>query len=162
MVDMTMGNGHDSLKLMKHFSDAYLYAFDIQEVAIENTRKLLVEKNYLDRARLILDSHTNIDKYVSDVDLVLYNFGFLPKADHNIHTFAESSLESLKKALILLNLEGLIFMVFYPGHEEGKKEYEVIKNFLERLDQKVYSVIEYKYLNQINNPPILIVLERIS
>ena len=39
LVDMTCGNGHDTVFLASHMkATAQLYAFDIQQCAIENTR----------------------------------------------------------------------------------------------------------------------------
>ena len=51
VVDATMGNGHDTLFLAQLAKQ--VYAFDIQEQALEKTRKRLVEAG-LDNAQLIL------------------------------------------------------------------------------------------------------------
>ncbi|MDO4198791.1 MAG: class I SAM-dependent methyltransferase [Erysipelotrichaceae bacterium] len=58
-VDMTMGNGNDTLFLCR--LSKKVYAFDISKKAIENTKKRL--KDY-DNYELIHDSHSNIDKYI--------------------------------------------------------------------------------------------------
>jgi len=54
VVDATMGNGHDSLFLAQLAKK--VYAFDIQEQAVEKTRQRLAEAG-LDNAQLILDGH---------------------------------------------------------------------------------------------------------
>ena len=51
VVDATMGNGHDTLFLAKLAKQ--VYAFDIQEQAVEKTRQRLAEAD-LDNAQLIL------------------------------------------------------------------------------------------------------------
>ena len=51
VVDATMGNGHDTLFLAKLAKQ--VYAFDIQEQAVEKTRQGLAEAD-LDNAQLIL------------------------------------------------------------------------------------------------------------
>ena len=48
----------------------------------------------------------------------------------------------------------------YPGCESGKKESEELDRYLKTLDQKKYSVITYKFINQINNPPFIYAVER--
>ena len=51
-LDMTLGNGNDTLFLLKYAK--FVYAFDIQKEALENSyKKLLKYNNY----KLILDSH---------------------------------------------------------------------------------------------------------
>lgn len=160
MVDMTLGNGHDSLKLLNHFPEAKLIGFDIQELAIKNTKETL--KNIpSSRYDLILDSHENIDKYVDNLDLVLYNLGYLPKSDKSVVTKAKSTLKSLQSSLKLLNVGGLIFIIFYVGHDGGMEEYNISKDFLKVVNQRYYNIIEINYLNQINNPPRLVCIERI-
>lgn len=160
MVDMTLGNGNDALKLLDYFTEAKLIGFDIQEIAIKNTRETLKDIPS-SKYKLVLDSHENIEKYTSDIDLVLYNLGYLPKADKKIITKAESTLKSLSSSLTLLKKGGIIIVIFYVGHEGGMEEYRLSKDFLENIDQKKYNVIEINYLNQINNPPRLICIERI-
>ena len=111
MADMTLGNGYDSLKLLNYFPEAELIGFDIQEVAIKNTKETLKDIPS-SRYKLLLDSHENVDKYVDKLDLVLYNLGYLPKADKTIVTKAKSTLKSLQSSLSLLNVGGLIIIIF--------------------------------------------------
>ena len=59
-VDMTMGNGNDTLFLCKIAK--FVYAFDIQQIALDNTKKKLID-NDLNNYSLILDTHENIDYY---------------------------------------------------------------------------------------------------
>ena len=44
LCDFTMGNGHDTEYLCKKVPDGKVYAFDIQESALVNTRKRLDEE----------------------------------------------------------------------------------------------------------------------
>ena len=157
-VDMTVGNGFDTLFLCEHYE--FVYGFDIQQVAIDNTKKKL-EENKLNNYKLILDSHSQIDKYINNgLDAIIYNLGYLPKGDKQITTKYEDVLISLNKVLPLLNKGGRIVIIFYPGHESGKKEIENIIPFLNNLDQKEFEVIKYEFINQINEPPFLIAIER--
>ena len=79
VLDMTMGNGNDTLYLAKKVGEkGRVYAFDIQGEAIKNTKKL-IDENGINNAVLINDSHGNVLNYVSDkVDFAVYNLGYLP------------------------------------------------------------------------------------
>lgn len=157
-VDMTMGNGNDTLFLCKIAK--FVYAFDIQQIALDNTKKKLTENN-LNNYELILDSHENIDLYIKEeVKGFIYNLGYLPSGDKNITTLYSSTINSLKKALLLLKEKGIIVLVVYEGHDNGKVESIKLNEFLVSLPQKEYDVITYRFINQINNPPYVVVIER--
>ena len=53
-IDFTMGNGHDTLFLSKVAKQ--VYSFDIQQEALNNTKKLIEDT---DNVNLILASHEN-------------------------------------------------------------------------------------------------------
>ena len=157
-VDMTMGNGNDTLFLCKIAK--FVYAFDIQQIALDNTKKKLID-NDLSNYSLILDTHENIDLYIKEsVKGFIYNLGYLPTGDKNITTLYTSTINSLKKALLLLKEKGIIVLVVYEGHENGKIESIKLNEFLISLPQKEYDVITYRFINQINNPPYVVVIER--
>ena len=58
LCDFTMGNGHDTEYLCKKVPDGKVYAFDIQERALVNTRKRLDDAG-LSNAVLIHSRHAN-------------------------------------------------------------------------------------------------------
>lgn len=162
-VDCTMGNGNDTAFLCSLVGESgKVYAFDIQESAFINTRKKLMELNLLERAELILDGHQNIDKYVNEnVKLIIFNLGYLPKGNHEITTKKETTIEAVKKCLNILELNGIILLVVYYGHENGKGEKAALEDFTSGLNQKEYNVVKISFANQINNPPQLICIERV-
>lgn len=162
-VDCTMGNGNDTAFLCCLVGDiGKVYAFDIQEVAVINTRKKLQELDFLERTELIHDDHQNIDKYIKGyVKLVIFNLGYLPRGDHGITTIKETTLVAVQKCLDLLEPNGIILLVTYPGHENGKLEKEALISFTAKLSQKDYNVADICLINQINNPPELICIERV-
>ncbi len=66
VVDATCGNGNDTLFLSKLVGKTgQVYAFDIQEQAITQTKQLL-EENKQVNVTLILDSHANMEKYLPE------------------------------------------------------------------------------------------------
>jgi tRNA A58 N-methylase Trm61 len=162
-VDCTMGNGNDTAFLCSLVGEkGKVYAFDIQEDAVINTRQKLQELSFLERTELILDGHQNIDRYIYEpVQLAIFNLGYLPKGDHKITTQTETTLEAVRKCMDLLDLEGVILLVVYPGHENGKEEKEALQSFTAELKQNAFNVASIRFTNQINHPPELICIEKV-
>ncbi|MGI6509229.1 MAG: tRNA (mnm(5)s(2)U34)-methyltransferase [Erysipelotrichaceae bacterium] len=157
-VDMTVGNGNDTLFLA--LNSRKVYGFDIQKTAIEKTEQLL-KGHGLSNYQLICDCHSEIDRYIKEkVDVFVFNFGYLPKADKTITTTAESSLSALKKALKLLKVDGLIGMTLYYGHESGEIERKAILDYVEQLDYSEFHVVYIKAINQKNKPPEILLVTR--
>ena len=155
-VDMTCGNGFDTLFLAEICGK--VYGFDIQKEAIESTKKK-VER--FKNVELICDSHDKVLDYVyENIKGAIYNLGYLPTGDKNVYTKADTTISSIEKLLTKLEIGGRIVVVCYPGFENGMKESIGVEEFLRGLNQKQYSVISYKFINQINNPPFVFVIER--
>lgn len=154
-VDATCGNGFDTLFLAKYFDE--VYAFDIQEKAINNTKEICKDFKNI---HYILDSHENINKYVTTVDCVVFNLGYLPKGDKSLTTKEESTLSAVIKGLNLLTDHGVITIMVYEGHEEGFKEAKRLKEELPKINQKEYDVVKYEFVNQINYPPYLYIIQK--
>lgn len=155
-IDMTIGNGNDTLVLVKH--SKFVYGFDIQIDAIKNTNNLLKDySNY----KLICDSHLNFDKYINEeFSAAIFNLGYLPKGNKEIHTDALVVLDTLKKVLKLIKPKGICNIIFYPGHKSGLEESIIICEYLKTLNQKEFDVLKYEFINQINNPPFLISIKK--
>lgn len=162
VIDATVGNGNDTLFLCDLVGEkGKVIGFDVQEVALERTKEKLEEKGLINRTTLIKDGHENLSKYIDGkVSAIMFNLGYLPKADHNITTKYKTTLEAIKKGIELLNTNGIITIVVYPGHEEGKIEKEKIIEYLAKTDQNLVNVLKLEFINQINNPPFLIALEK--
>lgn len=169
IVDATAGNGNDTLFLAQNAkSKAKLYTFDIQEQAILNTKKLLIEnKNNinlpLENIKFIHDSHENINNYIqAKIDVAIFNLGYLPGGDHEFTTKNDTTLKTIDKILNVLNINGYIAIVMYPGHEEGLKEYQAIKLFVKDLPKKAFTVGWYKMINHNLNAPALCWIEKVG
>lgn len=162
VVDCTMGNGNDTVLLAEKVgTSGSVVAFDIQQIALDNTYLKLKEKDLLSRVELILDGHENIDMYITEeVDLAIYNLGYLPRGDKKITTNFKTTIESIGKNLKLLKKNGLLLIVAYPGHETGLREKNLLERYLSDLDQRRYNVLKNEFINQINNPPILYCIEK--
>lgn len=160
-IDATCGNGHDTLFLSKLGFD-HVYAFDLQQQAIDNTRQRLKQEN-LDNTTFICASHDTM-KEVFDlqctmkVDCIMFNLGYLPSADKNITTKEETSVQALEQSLELLNKDGLLSILCYPGHPEGARETKAIQSWLQSID-KIWSVIEVLSSHPSPKSPILYMIQ---
>ena len=159
VVDATMGNGHDTLFLAKLAKQ--VYAFDIQEQALEKTSQRLQEAG-LTNVKLLLQGHETVDQFVTEVKAAIFNLGYLPSADKNIITQPQTTLEALDKLCQLLVKGGRIAIMIYYGHEGGDIERDAVMDFVSQLPQQEYTATIYRTLNQINNPPFLVMIEKLE
>lgn len=131
-IDCTLGNGHDTLFLSSVFKK--VYALDIQPLALKRSQERLKETS---NTYLYLLNHKDIDKLeVNNVNLILYNLGFLPGSDKKIITSYKTTIESLAKAYNLLADEGKIVIASYIRQKNGLEEYEKIIEYLNNNNLK--------------------------
>ena len=154
-VDFTMGNGYDTLFLSGLANK--VYSFDIQELALKNTKELIKDINNVE---LILDSHENFDKYVNNYDIGVFNLGYLPQGDHRITTMVDTTLIAIDKAVKCLNKDGHLYIVVYIGHDEGKKESIKVDEYVSKLDHQSYNVSLFKMMNKQNAPYVIEIEKR--
>ncbi len=151
-VDFTMGNGHDTKFLSETVGETgKVYAFDIQDKALESTQKTLSDcpKNYT----LIQDSHHNVKNYVEGpIKAGMFNLGFLPGGDKSVTTLRETTMPAIEAAISLLGRDAILTVAVYPGHEEGEKEGEMVHEYLSGLDRFTYSVALIKIINAPTSP----------
>lgn len=153
-IDATCGMGNDSLHLAKTLNNnGEIIVYDIQDVAIYETKKLLEKNKYFN----VLYKHQSHETLCEEFDLIIYNLGYLPNHDKSITTKATSTLESIKKAITLCDNkdEYLIIIVLYPGHIEGKKESLIVDEFCFNLPSNKYLVSKYQNYNRITSPYII-------
>lgn len=156
-IDATMGNGHDTLFLCQMAGDkGSVWAFDIQEQALEATKALLAEHGYGINAHLIKDGHENMDRYFAPqtADVICFNFGYLPGGDHAIATKAQTSVTAVRKGLEILKSGGMMSLCIYSGGDTGFEEKERILEYVKGLSSREYTVIVNEYYNRGNCPPM--------
>lgn len=142
-IDATMGQGQ-------------VWAFDIQEKALELTRELLEREGMDKRARLILCGHEHMDRYLEPerVDGICFNFGYLPGGDHRIATRPETSVAAVEQGLKLLKPGGMMSLCIYSGGDTGFEERDALLAFLRELPSRQYTVIQTPYYNRSGHPPL--------
>jgi SAM-dependent methyltransferase len=160
-VDATAGNGVDTLFLAQRVGKrGHVYAFDIQQQALTNTRERLEKAGVLANVILIHDSHARLLDHLPEtvhgqVAAVMFNFGYLPGGDPSVITQIESSLSALKAALKVLKTGGIISAVLYRGHPGGEEEARAIYDFVSNLPSDRYEVYNYRPLNRRNAPELV-------
>lgn len=164
-IDATCGNGHDSLyvggRCLTKDAGA-LYLIDLQESALENTYMRLaaeLDPALLERVTFLKQCHSTFPASIKpeSVKLIVYNLGYLPGGDKGKTTQVNSTLESLKSALLLIVKGGAISITCYPGHEEGAVEEENALAFCANLDPKVWSCCHHRWINRHRAPSLLLI-----
>ncbi|MGN2263905.1 tRNA (mnm(5)s(2)U34)-methyltransferase [Lactococcus lactis] len=173
VVDATMGNGYDTQFLAE--LGANVYAFDVQEEALNATEKRLddagiknqiFEKNLSKlltepSVNLVLSGHEKLSEYVKEpIKAAIFNLGYLPKTDKSVVTKADTTLTALDALTNQLVVGGRIAIMIYYGHEGGMKEKNAVIKWTSSLPQKDWEVTSYAPLNQIHTPPILVLIEK--
>ncbi|MED2971419.1 class I SAM-dependent methyltransferase [Fictibacillus sp. B-59209] len=166
VIDATCGNGHDTLFLSRLVGiEGNVFGFDIQEVAIENTRKRLLEHEAEDNVTLFNTGHHHMKSYIPDsfhgkIACAVFNLGYLPGGDKEIVTQSESTIEAINQLFDLLAPGGLAVLVIYHGHPEGKVEKDAVMEYAQGLDQQMAHVLQYGFINQKNDPPYIVAIEK--
>lgn len=163
-VDATMGNGHDTLWLCRQVGESgRVYAFDVQQQAVCSTAARLREAGMEQRARLFCVGHQHMAQHVNmPADVIMFNLGWLPGAEHGVTTLRETTLMAVEAALGLLKKDGLLTICIYPGHEEGQRELDALMAWAAQLDAKKYDALVKTYVNQPNHPPRLLAVRRVK
>ena len=163
-VDATAGNGHDTVFLAELVGpNGYVYAFDVQKEAVDATLLRVLDHSFEDRVRVLNRGHEEVDQFVTkEIGAAVFNLGYLPGSDHSIVTKPNTTLEAIRKLLNQLKVGGMIVLVVYHGHEGGKEERDEVIRYASELPQKYVHVLRYEFINQKNDPPFIIALEKVK
>ena len=166
VLDATLGNGHDALFLAGLVGKRGLViGFDVQASAIETSAERMGE-NGVTQYKFHHTGHENMAEVISHEYLpltaVMFNLGYLPNADKAIITTEQTTILALESALTLLRMGGLISIMCYPGHEGGDAESEAVSRWAQSLSRDDCRVARYGLHNAPNNPPFLILVEKVS
>lgn len=164
VIDATVGNGNDTIMLAAAVGHiGKVYGFDIQKEGIESTKEKLLLSGLLEQTELIHDGHETIEKHLPEnqkISAAVFNLGYLPSGDKSIITKPKTTISAIEQCLTRLRKGGLVSIMIYYGHEGGREEKNQLDQFASELSQKEYQVLEYKFVNQINNPPYLYLIEK--
>ncbi len=161
VVDATMGNGNDTLFLAELVGEhGKVIGFDIQEEAAEKTRLRLERYGVVTQVDMRIISHEEIRQITEPVGAIMFNLGYLPGGNKEVTTQAESTIRAIQAGLRILKPGGIMTIVVYWGHDAGKIEKEAVEAYCLGLDQSEYLVLKYQYINQQNQAPFLLAIER--
>ena len=154
-IDATKGKGNDTLFLCRMAGkDGKVAAFDIQQTALDLTRKKLQQNGC--RAELYLKSHEFMAEYFDPetVQCIMFNLGYLPGGDHSLATRPEGTIAAVKAGLTLLKPGGIMSICIYSGGDSGFEERDEVLKFLGGLDDRKYFIAAQEFLNKRNHPPM--------
>jgi 16S rRNA C1402 N4-methylase RsmH len=165
-VDATVGNGYDTLFLAHRVGEqGRVLGFDVQKAALNGAAELLRFAGALRRVTLILDSHSNIGRYLPPGQVVhgaMFNLGYLPRGNRQIITRPETTLPAIEAILEHLTPRGRLTILSYRGHQGGSEECAAIRGFLRSVRSEEYSIREFKGIVDSETAPRLFLVERES
>ncbi|WP_071460450.1 class I SAM-dependent methyltransferase [Bacillus massilinigeriensis] len=165
-IDATVGNGHDTIFLAELVGDTgKVFGFDIQEAALTTCKEKLLAKNLQGRVELFHKGHEHANScipfaYHGKVAGAVFNLGYLPGGDKSIVTMPETTIRAVERIFDMMAPEGIIVLVIYHGHPEGKTEKDKLLQFLETVEQEKAHILRYEFMNQKNSPPFIIAMEK--
>ena len=154
-VDFTMGNGNDTLFLSRTVGEeGRVYAFDIQEAALDSTRKLLVSEGAPENYTLICASHHRVREFVKEpIKAGMFNLGYLPGSGKKaVTTMRETTMPAVEAAIDLLLPDGVLIVAIYPGHEEGALEGDMLREYFKGTSRYQICPTEIHILNSPTSP----------
>lgn len=166
VVDATAGTGQDTLLLAECIgSNGCVYAFDVQEEALEQTKEKLKNKGIQSRVTLIHQSHEHMAAVleadgvrIDTVKAIVFNLGYLPGGDHSLVTSGSTTIKALEAALKFLAPQGVITVCLYSGHTEGQREAAEVLSWCEAIE-KPFVAHHFRTLNR-KSPPTLVIIQR--
>lgn len=156
-LDATCGNGHDTLFLCG-LAGAHgrVIGLDIQQQAVDATNALLHDNGMSGIGRAVCCDHRELLRFAppGSADCVMFNFGWLPGADHAIHSTAGSTLPALRAGLEALKPGGVLAAVLYSGKVIGNSEKQAALEFFRALPLKDYTVLICEFANWSDTAPL--------
>ena len=157
-IDATCGNGGDTAFLCRLVGpEGRVLGFDIQPEAIASTRKHLEQLGVpAARYELHCQSHADLLQVVQPgtADAVMFNFGWLPGADHAVFSTAQSSIPALQAALEAVRPGGVVSAILYSGQVIGTDEKQTVLEYLRALPLKSFTVLVCDFANWAETAPL--------
>ena len=156
-LDATCGNGHDTLFLCRKAApNGRVLALDIQPAAVGAGGRLRAGDGLGGLCRAIVCDHRDLGHLVppGTLDAAVFNFGWLPGADHAVHSAAESTLPALQAALDALKPGGVLAAVLYSGKVIGDGEKQAVLEFFRALPLTKYTVLVCEFANWASTAPL--------
>lgn len=171
VIDATMGTGVDTLFLARLTGPlGAVAAFDVQEEALELTRKRLRRElgpggsAHVSLHRMNHDAMDQalMDEWQGTTAAIMFNLGYLPtgEADKQIMTLPETTLSALENGLSMLRPGGILSIVVYPGHAGGDDEADKVRAWAQLLPAQLGQAVVYRMLQRPKAPYVIAVEKR--
>ncbi len=138
-ADATAGNGHDTLFLAQAVGETgHVWAFDIQQAALDATRARLEKHSVAGRVTLVHASNAELGAHLNaaargHLAVVMANLGYLPGGDPTVITQIADTLAMLDAAWASLRRGGVLSVMAYPGHKGGDAEAGAVRAWIDAL-----------------------------
>lgn len=96
----------------------------------------------------------------STIAAAIFNLGYLPGGDKGVTTTGKTTIAAIEQLFNRLKQGGLIVLVVYHGHPQGKKEKNELLAYVESLPQEKAHAATYQFINQKNDPPFVVAIEK--
>lgn len=169
VIDATAGGGVDTLVLAQLVGPkGTVYAFDIQQEALDRTRERLLAfagQDKLPAVKLVLQNHAHMAEaidslHVGQASAVMFNLGYLPGGgDQTVITEPASTITALNAAINVMRPGGIVTCVLYPGHPGGAAEADAVETWAAQLPQSVAQAVTYRQ-SQRPAAPYLVAIEK--
>lgn len=156
-IDATCGNGHDTAFLCRLAGpQGRVLALDVQPQAVAATRARLEADGFGSMAQVVQADHARLAEFAppASADCVVFNFGYLPGADHALFTTPASSLPALEAALDILKPGGVLAACLYSGGPNGGGEKAAVEEFFAALPLTRYTVLACRFANWADTAPL--------
>ena len=169
VIDATVGNGYDTEFLARSVGNQGLvFGFDVQRAAIESTAERLRQNGVTNQVVLINTSHENMPDKVpvvhhGRVKAIVFNLGYLPGRGKEVVTREHSTRRALEDAIRLLQVNGILSIVIYPGHTEGAAELDSISNWVFSINPQQFSTQWYRQNKKTtSDSPVLLLIHKLA
>jgi len=161
-VDLTAGNGHDTLFLYHAVAPTGgVIAFDIDPGALDNTATRLQQAGVAvyqttqppapfrpAAVVLVAAGHENCGQFLPAAPkAMIANLGYLPGSQRLTPTRLETTLTALDQAAARLAVGGRLAVVAYPGHAGGDQEAVAVDAWFASHEQPEWEVLRISVSN---------------
>lgn len=166
VVDATLGNGHDALFLAGLVGETgRVYGFDVQEEAVTASKERIQSHGFSDRVSFFHQGHEKLSECIPSeehgkITGAIFNLGYMPGSDKTVITKPDTTISAIEQLLEIMAPEGIIVIVIYHGHPGGDVERDGLRQFCMQLEQNAAHVLQYQFMNQKNNPPFIVAIEK--
>jgi len=168
-VDLTAGNGHDTLFLWQQVAPSgEVVAFDLQEEALVSCQRRLTEAAVplsptpaAGSVSLVAESHENLEGYLTRPPrAVIANLGYLPGSHSSLATEASTSVAALTSALDLLAGGGRLAVTVYSLHPGAAQEAAAVTALFSSLSPNEWETLQLQLPNRKTPPSLLMARKR--